>query len=406
VADAGAREEPEGRGSTLPAVRATRGTPHGPPVSSPVTRLETFTLRAPIQPRRGVSIASASEHGYLLVRLEDVDGAVGWGETYLVTGVEAAVEAVRPLLLGRSPDDQAVLVHEIRTVTEHAYATSALAIALDDLRARRAGLPLAALYGGVARSTARAYAASGGYREGEATADTWQGELDAALGAGFSALKLRIGRDGVGEEGPHLRRLAAAAPDGFLLLADGNGGFSHPRAVAMGSLLAELDFGWFEEPMRQWDDYAGYGRLRADLRLPLAGGEILMSRSAARGLLATGGVDIVQPEPVICGGVGEALFIAALAALDGVVCLPHTSNGAIGIAAAMTVVAALPVSAPAPGEELPLLEWGLDENPWRTDVAALPPIGVKGWVTLPNGPGLGIEVDEALVRRSSERSSR
>jgi D-galactarolactone cycloisomerase len=84
--------------------------------------------------------------------------------------------------------------------------------------------------------------------------------------------------------------------------------------------------------------------------------------------------------------------------------VPHTSNGAIGIAAALAAVAALPVLTTSPGEDLPLIEWGLDENPWRTDVAALPAIGVAGWVRLPDGPGLGVEVDESFVRRRAERA--
>ncbi|CAN5620838.1 D-galactarolactone cycloisomerase [soil metagenome] len=369
------------------------------PRGSRIARLEAFALRAPIRPRRGVSIAWAAEHGYLLLRLEDRDGAVGWGETYLVTGAEAAVEAARALVLDQPPDDVTAILRAVRDATEHPYATSALAVALDDLRARRLGLPIAALHGGFVRREARAYAASGGYREGEPTATTWPAELESAVAAGFSALKLRIGRGGLAEEAPLLRDLARQAPAGFALLADGNGGFTAPRAAAMARVLSDLGFGWFEEPLRQWDGYAGYERLRADLTVPLAGGEVLMSRSAARDLLRRGGVDIVQPDPVICGGIGEALFLAGLAALDGVPCVLHTSNGAIGIAAAMATLAAMPRLAPVAGEDLPELEWGLDENPWRTDVADLPAIGPGGRVTLPTGLGLGIEVDEPFVRR-------
>ena len=374
-------------------------------MASTIARLETFVLRWPIRPRRGVSIAWADEHAYVLVRLEDGDGAIGWGETYLVTGAVAAIEAATPLLLGRSPDDVTTLLRTIRDATEHPYATSAISIALDDLRARRRGIPLAALYGGIVRTEARAYAASGGYREGEPTGETWPGELRAALDGGFAALKLRIGRDADRIEGALLRDLAPSLPDGFLLLADGNGGFTGPRAVGTGALLADLGFGWFEEPLRQWDGYPGYERLRTDLTLPLAGGEVLMSRGAARELLRRGGVDIVQPEPVICGGVGETLFIAGLAALDGIPCIPHTSNGAIGIAAALAVVAALPALTASLAEDLPLIEWGVDDNPWRTEVAELPPIGPGGVVRLPDGPGLGIDVDEAYVRRHASGPS-
>jgi L-alanine-DL-glutamate epimerase-like enolase superfamily enzyme len=65
----------------------------------------------------------------------------------------------------------------------------------------------------------------------------------------------------------------------------------------------------------------------------------------------------------------------------------------------------MPRLAASPGEDLPLVEWGLDENPWRTDVAALPPIRPGGIVRLPDGPGLGIEVDEAFVRSRAERAT-
>jgi L-alanine-DL-glutamate epimerase-like enolase superfamily enzyme len=138
------------------------------------------------------------------------------------------------------------------------------------------------------------------------------------------------------------------------------------------------------------------------MEIPLAGGEILMSRHQARELLARGGLDVIQPEPVICGGIGETLWIAGLAALDGVPALPHTSNSAIGIAAAMTAVGCLPALSRSPMEPLPLLEIGLDENPWRTDLSDLPGPGPDGWVDLPTRPGSGITVDEAFVRSRAE----
>jgi D-galactarolactone cycloisomerase len=366
-----------------------------------IARAELFTLRYGFSPRRGPSVAWESEHAYALIRLEDSDGAVGWGETYLVTGVIAALEAAWPALRGREPAAAASIAADVRRATEHAYATSAVAIAVDDLRARRLGVSVAALYGGSRRSSVRAYAASGGYREGRATEPVWAGEVEEAISLGYRAFKLRIGRGAGAEETPIIERLVRQAPPGFLWLADGNGGFTHGRALATGRALADLDFTFFEEPMDQWSGYAGYERLARDLPLPLAGGEILQSRAAAKDLLGRGGVHIVQPEPVICGGIGEALFIAGMAALDGVPCVPHTSNGAVGIAAAMQVIACLPPVTRAPIEPLPLLEVGLDENPWRTDVAMLPSPGPDGHVALPDGPGLGIAVDEAFVRRSA-----
>ena len=367
-----------------------------------ISRVEIITVDFAFSPRRGPSVAWGSSHAYALLRLEDEDGAVGWGETYLVTGAVAALEAACPVLRGRRARDAAAILADVRRTTEHASATSAVAIAVDDLRARQLGVPVADLYGGARRTRVQAYAASGGYREGEPTEPVWAGEVREAIDLGYRAFKLRIGRGPMAEELPIIERLVRDAGPGFLWLADGNGGFTHGRAVAMGRALADLGFVFFEEPMDQWGGYAGYERLARDLPLPLAGGEIVMSRADAKDLLGRGGVHIVQPEPVICGGIGEVLFIAGLAALDGVPCIPHTSNGAIGIAAAMSAIACLPAPTRAPIEPLPLLEIGLDENPWRTDLVALPRPEADGFVTLPSGPGLGVEVDEAFLRRRAD----
>ena len=109
-----------------------------------------------------------------------------------------------------------------------------------------------------------------------------------------------------------------------------------------GAILDRLGFVWFEEPVHQRGGYQGYDRLAAALDIALAGGEILDNRAAAIELLARGGVDIVQPEPVICGGIAETLWIAELAAVHSIPAMPHTSNNAIGIAAAAQILACLP----------------------------------------------------------------
>ena len=92
-----------------------------------ITRAELFTVRFSFSPRRGPSVAWGSQHAYALLRLEDSDGAVGWGETYLVTGAVAALEAAWPVLRGRRAGDAAVILAAGRWASEHAYASSAVA---------------------------------------------------------------------------------------------------------------------------------------------------------------------------------------------------------------------------------------------------------------------------------------
>ena len=105
---------------------------------------------------------------------------------------------------------------------------------------------------------------------------------------------------------------------------------------------------------------------------------------------------------VICGGIGEARFYADLARLHAVGCVPHTSGGAIGIAAALQLHALLPDPTRLSTTDPPLLEVGFGPNPLRTDVLADGwSVGPDGWVDIPDGPGLGVTVDEAFVRSSA-----
>jgi D-galactarolactone cycloisomerase len=363
-----------------------------------IRRVETFLVSHPLNPRTGPSIALSSAHAYVLVKITDADGRSGWGETYAVPGIAAIVEATAPVLIGRSAQPLRAHIRDLRWSAEHPYAVSAMMIALEDLRARQLGVSIAASFGGPQRTRVRAYAASGGYIEGKDPAETWPAEVERIRAAGFTAMKFRVGRYPVAHEAALLEQIRDDLPDDFHLMADGNAGYTFPRAIEMGNILDSLGFIWFEEPVHQREGYAGYPRLAAALDIALAGGEILESRSAAVDLLGSGAVDIVQPEPVICGGITETLWIADLAAVESIAAMPHTSNNAIGICAGLQVLACLPDPNRSPASDLLYLEYGVDDNPHRSGLLATPLQLDQGWVTVPDGPGLGIEIDEAYLR--------
>src|SRR5690606_12564549 len=140
------------------------------------------------------------------------------------------------------------------------------------------GISVSELYGGPMRTSVRPYAASGGYVEGQDPAMTWPRELERVLEAGYTALKLRVGRDPIDHEEPLLQALREGAPDGFELMADGNAAYSLPDAIRMGRILGDLGFRWYEEPMEQRGGYIGYDRLTAALDIAVAGGEGSLSR--------------------------------------------------------------------------------------------------------------------------------
>jgi D-galactarolactone cycloisomerase len=362
-----------------------------------IERVETFVVSHTLNPRTGPSIALSDTHAYVLVKITDTDGRSGWGETYVVPGIRAIIEDAAPIVLGRSATGSRGLAADIRWGTEHTYAASALTIAVEDLRARQLGLSVAESFGGPVRDTVRLYAAFGGYVEGVHPKDTWPGDVQRVLDAGFTAMKFRVGRYPIAEEVPLLEKIKADLPDGVLLMADGNAGYTLPRAIEMGRALGALGFTWFEEPLRQRDGYSGYEHLRAALDIALAGGEILLSRPAAVDLLGRRAIDIVQPEPVICGGIEDTLWIADLAATHTIPAMPHTSNNAVGIAAGLQVLACLPNPTRSPASDELLLEVGVDDNPHRAGLLTEPMPFKDGWATVPSGPGLGVDIDEAYL---------
>lgn len=368
-----------------------------------IARAEVFVVRAPIDPPSGVSIGLATWHEYLLVRLEDGDGAVGWGETYLLPGLPAVAADLTRMLLGADPGAVRLHARTLASTAASSYVRSAIMIALDDLRARRLDVPVHALYGGPTRTDVRAYAASQGYVADRPPEETWPADVAEYLAAGYRAIKLRVGRYPIEREAAILRELVPSLPAGTEFMVDGNGAYVMGTALRMGAVLEELGARWFEEPLPQ-HGYPGYPELAAQLTIDLAGGEILENARDADRLLAAHGVDVVQPDVVICGGIAAALEIADLAAVHGIPVVPHTSGGALGITATLHLLACLADPNAAPASPKPLLEFGQGPNPWRTDLLEQPLTLVDGAVAVPTGPGLGVTVDEAFVRRSASQT--
>ena len=368
-----------------------------------IERAEVFGLRWEFSPRMGPADAWGNAHAYCLVRVQDSDGVVGWGETYWRPAMPSLLAETLASLLGRPVEDARANWLAAWGAGEYPFATSAISIALDDLRARRLGVPVNVLYGGPLRSHVRAYAAFQGYIEGVDPAESWPADAAAARAQGFSAMKFRIGRYPIAHEVAILERLIdSGALDGVTLLSDASGAYTPRDAIRMGRELERLGFRWFEGPLLEWEGYVGYERLPAALDIPIAGAEVTLARDTLRAQLERGAFDIIQPDVVICGGIGEARFYADLARLHAVGCVPHTSGGAIGIAAALQLHALLPDPTRLSTTDPPLLEVGFGPNPLRTDVLADGwSVGPDGWVDIPDGPGLGVTVDEAFVRSNA-----
>lgn len=368
-----------------------------------ITAVTTFKLHHTLKRPFGVSVSVplSKSRTALMVKIETDSGLVGWGETAPISGARGTIDnQLAPLLIGQDPLRYRQLWRKLWGANfGHGLAVGAVEMALNDVRGKALGMSVADLFGGRLRDLVPVYGSTMNYEEGHEPEDMYPKEAAARVAEGFTALKMRLGRYSVSREAKVAAAVRDAVGDDVRLMVDGNAAYTLRSAVQMGRVLDDLDFEFFEEPLPQSPRYAGYPELRQKLPLPLAGGEAVDSRIAAKDLIDRRAVDIIQPDAALCGGIGEALFIAELAALSGIRCIPHCWGGAISIAASVQLLSLLPDPHWGFPTDTPLLEFDLSENPWRTEIVREPFRIHKGHIEVPTAPGLGIDINEDVIRK-------
>jgi D-galactarolactone cycloisomerase len=367
-----------------------------------ITKVETFHLECSIRRAAGCSTGMYTTRDALLVKLSTDDGLVGWGETCPLAGVRAIIEEqYTPILLGKSPLRHRALSRELCGANfGNALALAVVDIALHDLRGKALGVPVAELLGGRQRDEVPVYVSCMNYTEGIEPEEQYPADAREAAGRGFKAMKMRIGRYPIRRELKFIAAVREAVGPDIKLMADGNSAYTHSEALQVGHELERLGFFWFEEPMPLWNGrYPGYDGLADKLGVALAGGEVLDSRGCAHDLLQRRLFDIIQPDATLCGGLAECLFVAEMAEQWGTLCFPHCWGGAVAIAATVHLLSVLPPATWAPSPVVPMLELDQIENPLRDAIASRPISLRDGNAVVPTAPGLGIEIDEEVVRR-------
>jgi D-galactarolactone cycloisomerase len=375
--------------------------PPAKPGSLTITKVETFPLEHHLPRAIGVSTALSDKRQCLLVKISTDSGLVGWGETADVGGTRGVIEShLKPALLGKNPLEHRKLWRALWGPNfGDGRAVGAVDIALEDLRGKTLGLSIAELFGGRVRGKVLAYASAMNYTDGIRPEDQFPPEAAALVKGGFRALKIRTGRFEARRDLAVLAKIREAVGPEIRLLTDGNGAFTLPQAVKFGKELEKLDFYCFEEPLPQGLNYAGYDVLTESLDIAVAGGEVLDSRVSARDHIVRRSFDIIQPDVVLCGGIGEVLFIAEMARLWSVQCVPHCWSGAIGIAATLQLLAVLDDANFGFTSDQPMLELDRAENPFRDELISRRFAVQQGYVEIPTGPGLGIEIDEEVIKK-------
>jgi D-galactarolactone cycloisomerase len=222
-------------------------------------------------------------------------------------------------------------------------------------------------------------------------------EVRSYVDDGLPGVKLKIGRDVDADVELTKAVRAAIGPDRMLML-DANHGYDAIDAIALGRCVADQNVMWFEEPVAP-EDRASYREVRRGQPIPVAGGECEFTRWGMMDIMTTRAMDILQPDTCAAGGLSECKKIADMATIFGLRYVPHVWGTGIGIAAALQLLAVIPHTPPRITPREPLLEFDRSEHPFRQAVLEQPIEHQGGWVAIPDGPGLGIEVDRTALAR-------
>ncbi len=358
-----------------------------------------LVLRAPIDTPVRTSFGVMNDRPMLVVRLEDFDGAAGWGEIWCNFPSVGAEHRARlldsvfaQLLRGADAGDPAALF-EMLTARTHVLAIqsgetgpiaqciSGIDVALWDLKARKEGKPLYKLLGGH-EPAIRVYASGLNPDKPEVLArQMFEG--------GHRAFKLKVAF-GMERDLTNLRAIRATVGSSCALMADANQGWKLAEASDAVRAFAEIALEWLEEPLRADAPRQDWEMLAQRSTTPLALGENLTSRLAFHEAIGGSSAAVIQPDISKWGGLSACVSIARDARRAGKRFCPHFLGGAIGLAASAHFLAAVGGDG--------RLEIDANPNPLRTIFPGPLDTIVDGTAILDERPGLSLEPDfEALA---------
>ncbi|MCP1415741.1 mandelate racemase/muconate lactonizing enzyme family protein [Paenarthrobacter sp. A20] len=333
-----------------------------------------------------------------LVKIHTEDGSVGIGECYGLPAPEVTATVIKtimePLLLGQDAMAVAAIWHRLfqgqaaggRTRGFYLEALAGIDLALWDLRGKILNQPVHRLLGGPIRDEINCYASPVALHENPEDSVSHAIQY---LEEGFKAIKVKIGR-GARTDRLHLSAVKEAVGEDITVLTDANCAYDLDEATKVGAVLRDLDIDWFEEPLAV-DDLANLAELRRRTGLTMVNGETQFTSYDLRDSLVLGAIDVFMPNVARCGGITEAMRIAALAAAFHVDIAPHGVGSGVSVCAALQLMAATP--------NLRTYEYNRLPNPLRESLLNDFPEFTNGSLKVPTLPGLGFTINESVVDR-------
>lgn len=360
-----------------------------------ITHIEVINLRYEYPRGKGFRYAGGVATGRLtsLVRVLTDEGIVGVGSAYSHPDmVRAVVEGnLRDILVGDNPTQVEALWDKMYRITRwygrKGAAISALGAvdtALWDIRGQALGQPIYKLFG-AQRDRVPAYASALLWREDVAELAA---EARDYLAQGYRAVKMRLGRSW--DYDTHaVRAVREAIGPQARLMVDGSMRYALDTALRLARELEAAQAFWFEEPFPP-EDVDAFAQLRPQVHVPLAAGENEFGVQGFRELIRARALDIVQPDCSRSGGITECRRIGLMAAEHGLRVATHTWSDAVALVANMHLIASLPNGI--------TVEVDRTGNPLIDDLLVEPLVVREGEIALPNGPGLGVELNMEVVK--------
>ena len=366
-----------------------------------IRSIETIPVSVPIQSQfviRG-SLGLHAESPFLMLRVHTDEGIVGLGEvscTPVWSGEDSVTAAhiisnfLEPAIKGEDPRDIERLTAKMRrAVAGHPFTKSGIEIALWDILGKSCGLPVYRLLGGAVRETIPIkMSVSGVGPDRAAEIASW------AMAKGLTALKVKVGMEPESDI-ERVKAVRAAIGPNVRLGIDANGGWSARVAIqTIRRLSAECNIYFAEQPVAPLD-LQWMVDVRSNVTVPVMADESCYTLQDAMAIARAGAADILSVYVGKGGGIGPARKITAVAEAAGLTCTVG-SNLELGVASA--AMAHLAAASPGIGaEDFPCDILG--PLAYEHDLLAEPIVFENGAVRVPSGPGLGIELDEAMLSR-------
>ncbi len=356
-----------------------------------------------MQPTRIEKIETLLWQKWLIVRIHCEDGTVGIGEGGVhgwQRPTEMMVKVMEPYLLGKDP---AKIEHHYQFLYRSSHfmgsvvqgALSAIDIALWDIKGKRLGVPIYDLMGGKTRDRVRCYMHVGGD-----TADDLAADAAAAARLGFTAVrfspfpaKFWLHKAHTEWEQEAVRRVEAVRESvgpGIDICVEIHRQMAPAESVALGRRLEQFSPYFYEDPMLP-DSPAIMGDLQAKVNIPIATGERFTTIFEYQQLLEAKACAYVRPDLCLCGGLTGCKKVAAMAEAHHVKVIPHNPLSPVSTAACVQLDACIPNFA--------LQEYTGESEPPKSELLVTPLELKSGYLTVPDGPGLGIELNEEALTK-------